>query len=40
MSVFEIGFNLMLDNFQVFGALLIIYIVIDILGWAFLGKKK
>jgi len=40
MSLFQIGFNLMVDNLHVFGALLIIYILLDIIGWAFLGKRK
>lgn len=40
MSIFEIAYNLILDNIQYFGVLAIIYILLDIIGWAFLGRKK
>lgn len=40
MTIFEISYHLILDNIQYFGVLAIIYILLDILGWAFLGRKK
>lgn len=40
MTISEVAFNLILENIPMFGTILFIYIVIDIFGWAFLGRRK
>ena len=40
MTISEVAFNLIKDNIPMFGSLLFIFILIDILGWAFLGRRK
>lgn len=40
MSIFQIAYNLIIDNIHYFGVLAIVYILLDIIGWAFLGKRK
>ena len=40
MSVFEIAYNLILDNIQYLGVLFIIWLLVDIMGFALLGKRK
>ena len=40
MSVFEIAFNLIIDNMHFFGILFIVWLLVDIMGYALLGKRK
>lgn len=40
MSILQVATNLIVDNMSYLGVLLIIWILVDILGYAFLGRRK
>lgn len=40
MTITEVAYNLILDNLNFFTTLIFIYLILDILGWAFLGRRK
>ena len=40
MTITEVAYNIILDNMSFFAVLIFIYLILDILGWAFLGRRK